>query len=201
MYVGTTLTVVGVTNLNGNVNIGDDVDTDTVAFNSKISTNLLPSASGKTIGNSSNKWGNIFASDTTFDSVNIVGTTASISKTTGALKVAGGVGISGDLNVGGDITAYASSDGRLKDNPVQIENPLEKVCSLSGYTFTWNHLSTKNGEQDTGVIAQEVELLGLPGITSTRDDGTKAVNYEKLVPLLIEAIKDLAVKVDNKLDK
>ena len=201
LYVGTTLTVVGVTNLNGNVNIGDDVDTDTVAFNSKISTNLLPSASGKTIGNSSNKWGNIFASDTTFDSVNIVGTTASISKTTGALKVAGGVGIQGDLNVGGDITAYASSDGRLKDNPVQIENPLEKVCSLSGYTFTWNHLSTKDGEQDTGVIAQEVELLGLPGITSTRDDGTKAVNYEKLVPLLIEAIKDLAVKVDNKLDK
>ena len=202
LFVGTTLNVAGTTNLNGDVNLGDDVNTDEVSFNSKVNTNLLPSTNGsKTLGNSGNKWGNLFASAATLDSVNVVGNQASISKTTGALIVAGGVGISGDLNVGGDITAYASSDGRLKDNPVQIENPLEKVCQLSGYTFTWNNQSTKNGEQDTGVIAQEVMALGLPGVTSTRDDGTFAVNYEKLVPLLIEAIKDLAVKLDNKVDK
>ena len=50
---------------------------------------------------------------------------------------------------------------------------------------------------DTGVIAQEIEALGLPGITTeTRDDGTKAVRYEKLVPVLIQAIKELSAKVD-----
>ena len=49
---------------------------------------------------------------------------------------------------------------------------------------------------DTGVIAQEIESLGLPGVTETRDDGTKAVRYEKLVPVLIQAIKELSAKVD-----
>ena len=52
-----------------------------------------------------------------------------------------------------------------------------------------------NGEEDTGVIAQEVEALGLPGLTVTRGDGIKAVDYEKLVPLLIEAIKELEARV------
>ena len=52
------------------------------------------------------------------------------------------------------------------------------------------------GELDTGVIAQEIEALGLPGITTTRDDGVKAVRFEKLVPVLIQAIKELSAKVD-----
>ena len=54
---------------------------------------------------------------------------------------------------------------------------------------------TTTGEADTGVIAQEVEALGLPGITTTRDDGTKAVRYERLVPVLIQAVKELSAKV------
>ena len=56
-------------------------------------------------------------------------------------------------------------------------------------------METGNGD-DTGVIAQEIEALGLPGITTTRDDGVKAVRYEKLVPVLIQAIKELSAKVD-----
>ena len=49
---------------------------------------------------------------------------------------------------------------------------------------------------DTGVIAQEIEALGLPGITTNRTDGTKAIRYEKLIPLLIEAVKELSAKVE-----
>ena len=48
---------------------------------------------------------------------------------------------------------------------------------------------------DTGVIAQQVEALGLPGITTTRADGTKAVRYERLVPILINAIQELEARV------
>ena len=46
------------------------------------------------------------------------------------------------------------------------------------------------------MIAQEIEALELPGLVATRDNGYKAVRYEKLVPLLIEAIKELNEKVD-----
>ena len=59
-------------------------------------------------------------------------------------------------------------------------------------------LTWKSGKgDDTGVIAQEVEELGLPGVTETREDGTKAVRYERLVPVLIEAIKELSSKVSS----
>ena len=46
------------------------------------------------------------------------------------------------------------------------------------------------------MIAQEVEALGLPGLTTTRENGTKAVRYEKLIPVLIEAIKELKAEID-----
>ena len=101
----------------------------------------------------------------------------------------------GELYVRGDITAYYSSDRTLKDNIVPIPNALDKVISISGNTFDWNSSAKKEGSE-VGVIAQEIEALGLPGITTIRDDGKYAVRYEKLVPLLIEAIKELSAKVD-----
>ena len=103
----------------------------------------------------------------------------------------------GNLVCLGDITAFASSDERMKDNIVPIPNALDKVLSISGNTFTWNKESNKEGQEDTGVIAQEIEKLGLPNVTTVRETGTHAVNYEKLVPLLIESIKELSGKVDN----
>ena len=105
----------------------------------------------------------------------------------------------GGMRVKGDITAYRSSDITLKDNISPIKNALAKVSSISGNTFTWNEKSTddKRGNDDTGVIAQEITALGLPGVTTTREDGTQAVMYEKLVPLLIEAIKELKEEVDE----
>ena len=129
--------------------------------------------------------------------LNIPGSTTSSNKTTGALVVAGGVGIGGALNVGGDITAFASSDVTLKENITPISNAVDKVRSISGNTFTWNKKSVYNGEEGTGIIAQEIEALGLPGVTETRQDGTKAVRYDRLVPLLIEAIKELDGKVKS----
>ena len=102
---------------------------------------------------------------------------------------------------------FSDSDRDLKENLVVIPNALTKVGLMTGYTYDWkNHTverskyNTKNfnlaGESDTGVIAQDVELLGLPGITTTRDNGTKAVKYERLVPVLIEAIKELKAEND-----
>jgi hypothetical protein len=106
-----------------------------------------------------------------------------------------GVRVTGIMSATDDIIAYATSDERLKDNIAPIDDPLAKVISISGNTFDWNE-NTNNEGSDTGVIAQEIEALGLPGLVTTRDNGYLAVRYEKLVPLLVEAIKELSGKVD-----
>jgi hypothetical protein len=105
----------------------------------------------------------------------------------------------GGLSVyGGDIVAFATSDSTLKTNIEPIQNSLDKVNKLNGVLFDWNEKAEeKYGKvgREAGVIAQEVEAV-LPEVVTTRDDGTKAVRYEKLVPLLIEAIKELNRKVE-----
>ena len=131
------------------------------------------------------------------DVVTLTNDITSSDKTSGALVVTGGVGIGGALHVGGDITAFDTSDVTLKENITPIQNAIDKVLSISGNTFTWNEKSVYNGEEGTGIIAQEIEALGLPGVTQTREDGTKAVRYDRLVPLLIEAIKELDTKVKS----
>ena len=129
--------------------------------------------------------------------VTISDTTQSTNKTSGAVKIAGGVGIAKTLNVGEDVVAYASSDKRYKDNLQAITNPIDKVKSLTGYTFTWNDKHKQfNGNNDIGVVAQEVERV-LPEIVDTRDNGYKAVKYEKMVALLIEAVKDQQEQIDE----
>tara|TARA_A100000172_G_scaffold81164_1_gene73502 strand:+ start:19 stop:5928 length:5910 start_codon:yes stop_codon:yes gene_type:complete len=113
-----------------------------------------------------------------------------------------GVNINGVLSATDDIIAYSTSDKRFKNNISPIKQALDKVKSISGNTFDWNELSSKNGSE-VGVIAQEIEALGLPGITNVREDGTLAVRYEKLVPVLVEAIKELSSKVtalENKIN-
>ena len=101
------------------------------------------------------------------------------------------------VQVKGDITAFHSSDKRLKKNIVTIQNPLEKIKKIGGYTFEWipsKGIHSNKGD-DVGIIAQEVEEI-IPEIVTTRDNGYKAVKYEKLTPLLIEAIKELSKKVE-----
>ena len=125
----------------------------------------------------------------------VTNTTDASSKTTGALQVTGGIRCQLNIHVGQDIFAFATSDKRLKDNITPIPNAVDKVLSISGNTFNWNSASEYEGKGDTGVIAQEVQALDLPGVTTIRDDGTHAVRYEKLVPLLIEAIKELEGRI------
>ena len=103
--------------------------------------------------------------------------------------------IIGTLDVTDDITAFYTSDQRLKDNIKPIEDPLEKILSISGNTYTWNEKSGKVGN-DVGVIAQEIQKV-LPEAVKQRDNGYLAVNYEKIIPLLVEAIKDLRQEIED----
>ena len=106
-------------------------------------------------------------------------------------------GVVGEVRATGDITAFYSSDIRLKENIQPIQNALEKVESISGNTYDWKEgyeeIHSHKGN-DVGVIAQEIEEI-LPQIVTNRDNGYKAVQYEKIIPLLIEAIKELSAKI------
>ena len=108
----------------------------------------------------------------------------------------------GDLHVDGNIIGYSStiSDQRLKGNINKIENALDKLMQISGYTFTYNH----DGKQSAGVIAQEIENIMPSAVQSTNlvfnDDNNvefKTVQYDQLTGLLIEAIKDLKAEIEE----
>jgi len=129
--------------------------------------------------------------------VNVDDATQSTTKTTGCMIIDGGVGIAKTLNVGEDVVAYASSDERYKDNIIPIRNPNEKIKQIGGYTFDWNDKhEVFKGKKDIGVVAQEIEKV-LPEIVETRDNGYKAVKYEKIVALLIESNKELIKRVEE----
>jgi hypothetical protein len=94
-----------------------------------------------------------------------------------------------NLTCTGNITAY--SDARIKKNIKVIDNALEKVNQLSGYTFERTDVDV--GRQ-TGVIAQEVKKV-LPEAVTTTEEGMYTVAYGNMVGLLIESIKELTQQV------
>ena len=93
-----------------------------------------------------------------------------------------------------DVYAFYSSDPVLKENKELIDNPLEKICKLGGYSFDWKESAKEYGNHleghDYGVMADEIQEL-FPELVQTRGNGIRAVKYDKLVPLLIEGIKEL----------
>ena len=131
------------------------------------------------------------------------GATVATVSTAGFQATSLGVGtapssVSGEIRAANEITAYYSSDIRLKENIRLITDPITIVNQIRGVYYDWTdeHIKKRGGEDgyfvrkhDIGVIAQEVEVV-LPEIVATRDDGTKVVKYEKIVALLIEAVKD-----------
>jgi hypothetical protein len=109
-------------------------------------------------------------------------------------------GTTGEIRATNNVTAYYSSDERLKDNVQVIANALAKVLQIRGVEFDWNNLDEPEDgyfvrKHDVGVIAQEIEKV-IPEVVGTREDGMKAVKYDRIIPLLIEAIKELKAEVD-----
>jgi hypothetical protein len=127
----------------------------------------------------------------------------------------------GDLHVTGDVIGYSStpSDIRLKTNIRPLSSSLDTICKLNGIKFDWKYKKDTEFTNQLGLIAQEVEKVvpevvqekQLPFYASSsisydatgkeeRDDDTKEykiVNYEQLVPHLIESIKELKLEIDD----
>jgi hypothetical protein len=113
-------------------------------------------------------------------------------------------GTTGEIRATNNVTAYYSSDRQFKENIQPIENALYKVNVIGGKTFDWTdaYLETHGGEDgyfvqrsDFGVIAQDVQAV-FPEAVRSREDGTLAVDYAKLVSLAFQAIVELKAEIE-----
>ena len=118
----------------------------------------------------------------------------------------GGTFYGSSVSSTGDVVAYASDD-RLKNRIKNIESAVEKVKSINGFMFRWNDVANSYGysnlEEHVGLSAQEIQQV-LPQIIRPApfDNGTTGnnymtVQYEKVVPLLVEAIKEQAKQIEE----
>ena len=157
--------------------------------------------------------GVISATDTNTDTntvtTNIAGTGVSVSSGTGNSTISIGQTVNtnstvqfGEVRSTGDIIAYYSDD-RLKDRQGNIENALDKVTSLDGFYFKQNDVANEllpqyKDKLQVGVSAQQVKEV-LPEVIQDApiDSQYMSVQYDKIVPLLIEAIKELKKEIQS----
>lgn len=102
----------------------------------------------------------------------------------------------------GDIVAFAS-DARLKENIILIDKPLDKLLKIGGYTYNFNEKGSEivgqpQDKKQVGVLAQEVEQV-LPEVIEDApgDNDYKTVKYERMIPLLIESIKEQQTQIEQ----
>ena len=133
-----------------------------------------------------------------------VQTTASVQFTSLGVG-ASASGTAGEIRATNDITAFFSSDERLKENICYIEEALDKVAQIQGVEFDWtdDYMQNRGGEDglfvrkhDVGLIAQDVEKV-LPEVVANREDGYKAIKYDRVVALLVNAVHELTNKVED----
>lgn len=104
--------------------------------------------------------------------------------------------VDGDIKAAGDVIAFSASDERLKNNISNITNPISKLNQINGVNFEWSKDQSIHSGKDVGVIAQDVQKV-LPEVVTERQDGNLAVKYEKIIPLLVEAIKDQQKQIEE----
>ena len=94
--------------------------------------------------------------------------------------------------------ALFTSDEKLKSNISKIQSPISIAKAIEGVRFEWNDKSeyTLRGKEDIGLIAQNVEKV-LPEAVSSNSNSELSVYYHKLVPVLLECIKDQQDQIDS----
>jgi len=209
-----------ITNL-ANVSFATTIATNSVALGTDTTGDYVASmtaGTGITVGTATGEGSTPVITNTGVTSVS-AGTGITLGNTTGACSIAIGQAVAtssnvqfnslgvgmaasataGRIDATNDIVAFSSSDIRFKENIVPIENPIEKIRKISGNTYDWkeeNKIEHGYEGNDVGVIAQEIEAV-LPQLVQTRENGYKAVKYDKLVALLIEGIKAQQNQIDS----
>lgn len=168
----------------------DVVGTDALVFVAFTSNTVLAGTNLTKTGNTINFPGQMTTNlEVTTAGSTIIMASGSIVDSAGSIDFA-----NNNLTTTGVATATsfsASSDERLKGDVELITDPLERLSNIRGVTFKW----LKTGKDDVGVIAQEVQRVQPQVVTNTAD-GFLAVDYGRLTPLLIEAVKTLSARLE-----
>lgn len=193
---------------------GTSITVDVNGVISGASTYSLPTASTTVVGGVKVDGTSITITDGVIASAGGVGSGTNLQINSLGVGTAPST-TAGEIRATGNITGYYS-DARLKDVLGSIPNALDKVCSLSGVLYTGNSIAKSHGfadkEVQVGVLAQQVKNV-LPQVVcpapfdiGQNEDGTEysisgenymTVRYERIVPLLIEAIKELSIQIDS----
>ena len=109
--------------------------------------------------------------------------------------------VDGNIVATGEVTAYSASDIRLKTEVVSLTNSLQIIQALNPVSYKWNSLAKelnplKGNNTDYGLIAQELESV-MPELVHTVYGQYKSVDYIKIIPHLICAIKQLKMEIDH----
>ena len=154
--------------------------------NAVVNTNFVADATTRDIGTNANRWG-----EGHFNNLLQVGGSSGV--------VINSANVTADNIIArDDLIAASSSDRDLKTNLLKIDTAVDKVEELGGYEFEWNSNigDERIGTKEYGVIAQEVEQI-LPHAVKINSRGYRTVNYNSLIPLLIEAVKELSGRVEE----
>jgi hypothetical protein len=188
-------------NISDGTLLNEDINASAGIAVSKLAASTI---SGITLGNNLNSlsFGSYLTAGSSYNgsssvSVSVAATTANTSDTLVARNA------SGDFSAGSINCSYltasftvealdfnSTSDLNLKTNVNTIENSLDIVNSLRGVSFDWK----VNGNKSYGVIAQELEEV-LPDLVTTKEN--KSVNYNGLVGVLLQAVKELSAEVEE----
>ena len=108
----------------------------------------------------------------------------------------------GNITASGEITAYVASDRRLKHNITPLFSSLDIIDKLNPVSYYWNAKAKelnpmKSDSLDYGLIAQEVENVLPDVVHGIFDDKYKSIDYIKLIPIMIAAIKELKKEINN----
>jgi hypothetical protein len=218
LTVGTTLGVTGATTLSNGLTVstgginasGQTVTASTFTGNSNTATTAANLTRSVSAGNGLTGGGSLNGQDITLnvgagDGITVeddnIKVNNTVVRTTGDQSIGGTKTFTSALICNDDITAFAS-DERLKTNIKPLENALEKVLSLDGFTYNFNKIGESLGFDKkvthVGVFAQQIQAV-LPEAVAPApaNNDYLTVKYDKIVPLLIEAVKELSRKVDE----
>ena len=200
-YGGASVIPVNTVDQFGRVTAASNVN---IAIASSAVSGLANSATTDTTNASNIITGTLVAARLPYTMDQAVATTSNVQYASLGIGTAAS-GTSGEIRATNNITAYYSSDRRFKENIQDIPNALAAVDVIGGKLFNWTDefLNENGGEDDYflpkesfGVIAQDVQSV-LPVAVRTREDGSLAVDYEKLCALAFQAIKELKAEVDQ----